>query len=229
MSSIFIFIGAQNTEFGDIKAHSISIINNDGKETLWLGNDERWGWFWKLFNRRGNRTSSLGFSHNQSGSLSLFNGEGKAISYFSDYLVTFNSNEKQTTYLGNTKNGGGYLATFNSDGAESVSLGVDDKENSGHLKTFNKDGAKTSFLGSNIKGIGHLFIYGAEGNKTNFLGSSSEGKGYLATYNLNSITGYFGTGPNNEVIIGLHDAIKFRVIRQVEKQTKIKSCYGQNS
>ena len=92
----------------------------------------------ETFNRKGNRTSSLGSSHNQNGSLSLFNVEGKAISYFSDYLVTFNSNEKQTTYLGNTKNGGGYLATFNSAGTESVSLGVDDQENSGHLKTFNK-------------------------------------------------------------------------------------------
>ena len=47
-----------------------------------------------------------------------------------------------------------------------------------------------------------------KGNKTNFLGSSSEGKGYLATYNSNSITGYFGTGPNSEGIIGLHDANK---------------------
>ena len=37
VSSIFIFIGAQNTEFGDIKAHSISIINNDGDKIQGTG------------------------------------------------------------------------------------------------------------------------------------------------------------------------------------------------
>ena len=98
VSSIFIFIGAQNTEFGDIKAHSISIINNDGKETLWLGNGENGGGFLETFNRKGNRTSSLGSSHNQNGSLSLFNVEGKQFLIFQiTLLLLIRMKNKQPT------------------------------------------------------------------------------------------------------------------------------------
>ena len=51
----------------------------------------------------------------------------------------------------------------------------------------------------------HIWYNNIE-KKTCVLGGSKTGTGYLATYNEKElITGFFGTGPNKEGIIGLHD------------------------
>ena len=50
VTSFFLFVAAQNTEFGDIKVHSISIVNNEGRETIWLGSGEGGNGFLETFN-----------------------------------------------------------------------------------------------------------------------------------------------------------------------------------
>ena len=98
VTSFFLFVAAQNTEFGDIKVHSISIVNNEGKETIWLGSGEGGNGFLETFNNDGFRTSNLGSSVGDYGSLSLFGSEEKPSSFLSDYLITYNSKQEQTTF-----------------------------------------------------------------------------------------------------------------------------------
>ena len=94
-ASVFIFMGSQNKNLGDIVVNSIS-VQNDGKEVVWLGSSANGGGQLATFNADGKQTSYLGI------------GEGGG-----GHLTTFNADGKQSVFLGTHKSGVGILKTNN--------------------------------------------------------------------------------------------------------------------
>ena len=88
-ASVFIFMGTQNKNLGDIVVNSISIKSENGETNIYDG-------YIQTNNADGKLTTYLGTGENGGGQLRTFNADGK-----------------QTAYLGTDEGGGGHLETFN--------------------------------------------------------------------------------------------------------------------
>ena len=93
-ASVFIFMGSQNKNLGDIVVHSIS-VQNDGKEVVWLGTGEGGVGFLETFDADGKKTVYLGTGEEGVG-----------------FLKTHNIHEKMTGYFGTDKNNDGISSLF---------------------------------------------------------------------------------------------------------------------
>ena len=99
-ASVFIFMGSQNKNLGDIVVHSIS-VQNDGKEVVWLGTGEGGVGFLETFDADGKKTVYLGTGEEGVG-----------------FLKTHNIHEKMTGYFGTDKNNDGVIGLFDRYGDE---------------------------------------------------------------------------------------------------------------
>ena len=77
------------------------------------------------------------------------------------YIKTYNSEGKQTFYLG-TGSTGGFLETFDATGQSTFYLGTGDT--GGFLETYNIYSNKTAYLGTGTKGYGIIKLSGQNGN-----------------------------------------------------------------
>ena len=122
-ASVFIFMGSQNKNLGDIVVHSIS-VQNDGKEVVWLGTGEGGIGFLSTYNEDGKETSFLGTSLEGFGFMRTFNADGKQTVYLGTgeegvgFLQTHNIHEKMTGYFGTDKNNDGVIGLFDRYGDE---------------------------------------------------------------------------------------------------------------
>ena len=108
---------------------------------------------------------------------------------------------------------GGFIKTYNTDGKQTVYLGTS-TEGFGFLKTSDADGKQTVYLGTAEQGFGFLSTSNADGKQTVYLGTSSDNSGHLTlhnggtveTYNEHELrTGYFGTNIDNDGVAVLFD------------------------
>ena len=88
-ASVFIFMGSQNKNLGDIVVNSISIKGENGETNIYDG-------YIQTNNADGKLTTYLGTGNNSGG-----------------HVQTHNADGKQTAYLGTGEGGGGFLATHN--------------------------------------------------------------------------------------------------------------------
>ena len=77
------------------------------------------------------------------------------------YIKTYNSDGKQTSYLG-TGGTGGFLETFDATGQSTSYLGTGGT--GGFLETYNIYSNKTAYLGTGTKGYGIIKLSGQNGN-----------------------------------------------------------------
>ena len=77
------------------------------------------------------------------------------------YIKTYNSEGKQTSYLG-TGGTGGFLETFDATGQSTSFLGTGGT--GGFLETYNIYSNKTAYLGTGTKGYGIIKLSGQNGN-----------------------------------------------------------------
>ena len=77
------------------------------------------------------------------------------------YIKTYNSDGKQTSYLG-TGGTGGFLETFDATGQSTSYLGTGGT--GGFLGTYNIYSNKTAYLGTGTKGYGIIKLSGQNGN-----------------------------------------------------------------
>ena len=77
------------------------------------------------------------------------------------YIKTYNSDGKQTSYLG-TGGAGGFLETFDATGQSTSYLGTGGT--GGFLETYNIYSNKTAYLGTGTKGYGIIKLSGQNGN-----------------------------------------------------------------
>ena len=77
------------------------------------------------------------------------------------YIKTYNSDGKQTSYLG-TGSTGGFLETFDATGQSTSYLGTGGT--GGFLETYNIYSNKTAYLGTGTKGYGIIKLSGQNGN-----------------------------------------------------------------
>jgi len=184
-ASVFILMGSQNKNLGDIIVNSIS-VQNDGKEVVWLG-------------RSGNGNGMLE-TYNANGKMNIFIGSGKGFGAGVGgvgFLSTYNADGKQTGYFG-TGQYGGQLSTYNADGKETIYLGTGEG-GGGHVSTNNADGKKSTYLGSGAEGAGFLSISKDDKQVARL-------QGFLTTFNEHGVqTGYFGTDKNNDGMITIMD------------------------
>ena len=105
-------------------------------------------------------------------------------------IFTYNTDGKETVYLGTATDGSGWLQV----------------SNDGSIETLNAEGKKTVYLGTDEGGGGHLSTSNADGKETAYLGTGEGGVGHLKTQNQYGVmTGYFGTNKDNDGVIGLYD------------------------
>ena len=112
-ASVFIFMGSQNKNLGDIEVNSISVRTADGKEPIYIGYGREGDGYIQTFNADGKQTANLGTSKEGGG-----------------HLKTYNADGKETVFLGTGVSGIGYLKTYNSHGVETGYFGTD-KDNDG--------------------------------------------------------------------------------------------------
>ena len=98
-TSVFMFVGAQNTNLGDIEVTSLRIMGDNGSEILLIG--------------RG-----IVMSKNKKPMVTLFCED------IGGFISTFNADFKETTYLGTNAGGDGHIETFNADGKTTAFLGT---------------------------------------------------------------------------------------------------------
>ena len=77
------------------------------------------------------------------------------------YIKTYNSEGKQTSYLG-TGGTGGFLETFDATGQSTSYLGTGGT--GGFLETYNIYSNKTAYLGTGTKGYGIIKLSGQNGD-----------------------------------------------------------------
>ena len=88
-ASVFIFMGTQNKNLGDIVVNSISIKSENGETNIYDG-------YIQTNNADGKLTAYLGTGEGGGGQVQTFNADGKL-----------------TTYLGTGESGSGFLETHN--------------------------------------------------------------------------------------------------------------------
>ena len=116
-ASVFIFMGSQNKNLGDIEANSIKIKGVYGETTILDGTII-------TYNADGKQTSYLG------------TGDGGG-----GFLTTNNADGKQTAYLGTGESGSGFLATHNTLGVMTGYFGTN-QDNDGIVTLSDRYGDK---------------------------------------------------------------------------------------
>ena len=145
-ASVFLFMGSQNKNLGEIEADMITITSELGTTYLIGGGIV-------LENQYGKDVFTVGISDDGGGFLSTYNTDGKETSYLGTgeggvgLLTTNNAGGKQTSYLGTGEGGGGHLSTYNADGKETSYLGTTD-DGSGLLMIENMDGELIAGFGA---------------------------------------------------------------------------------
>mgnify|MGYP001168143592 CR=1 FL=1 len=72
-ASLFIFMGSQNKNFGDIIVESITLVNEDGQQFAYIGIDGYNCGSLIAYNSIGEEIISLGYDHNKGGCLKTYN------------------------------------------------------------------------------------------------------------------------------------------------------------
>ena len=163
-ASVFLFMGSQNKNFGDIEADSIIITSDLGTTTILGGGI-------LVENEDGKNVLSVAVGDDGGGFLETFNADGIKTSYLADFLETFNADGIKTSYLGTGKGGGGFLSTNNTDGKKTSYLGTAEG-GVGFLGTNNKHGVQVGYFGSGKSNDGIAILYDRYGD----IGWSASGK-----------------------------------------------------
>ena len=106
-ASVFLFMGSQNKNFGDIEVDTITITSELGTTYLIGGGIT-------FENKDGKDVINIGISDDDGGFLSTYNADGKKTSYLgtapgygSGKLSTYNKHEVMTGYFGTDKDNDG--------------------------------------------------------------------------------------------------------------------------
>ena len=159
----FMFVSAKSQEknLGDITVRSISVLNDKGEESIWMGFSRAGEGFLTIFNGDGKQAVYLGAAKTGIGSLIISNAD-------EELAVAIGSDEDGVGNLGiadgdgnmrSSLSGRGVLRTYNAYGRKTAFL-------SNHLVTFNKNEVQTGYFGTNVNedGMAVLFDrYGDEG------------------------------------------------------------------
>ena len=121
-ASVFLFMGSQIKNLGDIDADSIKLTSELGTTYLLAGGII-------LENKDGNHVLTVAIGDGGGGHLTTFNADGKKMSYLGTgeggggHLETFNVHEKMTGYFGTGENNDGVAILFDryGDGGWTVS------------------------------------------------------------------------------------------------------------
>ena len=148
-TNLMFLIGAKQQP-DDIVAKSITIINDDGKESVIISSVKGHG--------------AIG-TYNADGKETLYVGTNK---YGHGLLQTYNADGKMNGIFGSNEDGNGNLQTNNFDGNVTTSLGTSDTGD-GNLQTFGTDGKITAYLGTNRNGDGLLEILNKYGNRVGIM------------------------------------------------------------
>ena len=109
-----------NKNLGDIKVSSITVFDENGKQTAYLGT-----------NKNGGELSV----HNSDWEGNVYIGTSEG----GGFIITSNDDGKKNVYLGTGEGDSGRLETFNSQGRQTGYFGTD-KHNDGIIKLHNKYG-----------------------------------------------------------------------------------------
>ena len=139
-ASVFIFMGTQNKNLGDIVVNSISIKSENGETNIYDGYIQ---------------------TNNADGKLTAYLGTGES---GGGHVQTFNADGKLTTYLGTGNNSGGHVQTHNADGKQTAYLGTGES-GSGFLATHNTLGVMTGYFGTNQDNDGIVTLSDRYGDK----------------------------------------------------------------
>ena len=154
-TSVFIFMGSQNKNLGDIVVNSIS-VQKDGEESLWIGTGRNLGLI-TIKNADRLVATELGVDYKGRGFIKTNNTDGSGSAFIGSSndggcISTNHTDGNQTSYLGTGKGGLGLLKTFNADGKMSVYLG------DGHIKTHNIHEVMVGYFGTNKDNDGIAFL-----------------------------------------------------------------------
>ena len=82
--SVFMFIGAESKNLGDIEVNSIKVVDKNGKITVHLGTNVIGGGWLGTYNADGKKTSYLGTGVGGTGILVTYNADGIETSILRD-------------------------------------------------------------------------------------------------------------------------------------------------
>jgi hypothetical protein len=198
-TSVFMFVGAQNTNLGDIEVTSLRIMGDNGSEILLIGRG--------IVMSKNKKPMVTLFCEDIGGFISTFNADFKETTYLGTnaggdgHIETFNADGKTTAFLGTGGSGGGHIRTSNADGKETAVFGTD-KDGAGQLRTYNEDGKETAYLGTNASGSGRISTFNADDKAIVIIGTDENGGGHIETLNKHGeLVGYFGTADDGDNFI----------------------------
>ena len=125
---------SQSKNLGDIVVNSVTVHNDRGEASVWIGLSPTGDGYLQTYNADGKKTSYLGTGGGRGG-----------------HLSTYNVNGTMTTYLGTSEGGGGHLNTWNTYGKETAYLGTGDGDG-GNLATYNKYEKLVGYFGTGDNG-----------------------------------------------------------------------------
>ena len=182
-ASVFLFLGAQKQQFDDIIAKTISLVHEDGTQTIIGGKGAA------IFNKNSQPIVLFGESDDGvTGFLTLYNDKGKEI-----------------VRIGNDGDGGGHLLTNNKYGEKTVYLGTDNERDGGRLMTFNNYGNTTSYLGTFDNGNGTLAVYNDKGESKVFAMIENETGSIITKNKYGNTSAAIGTLSTQEGVLNVYD------------------------
>ena len=184
-ASVFLFMGAQNKNLGDVTVKSLRVEDDEGNPMVIIDSFEKGGGI-TVWNKNISIVADISVSDNSGG-----------------IIKTYNADFKKTIFLGTGDEGvgGGHFSAYNRHGTLTSYLGSSTK-GIGLLKTYNADGKDMCYLGpgKSGNGSGGLIISNVNGKESSYFGE------YLETYNDAGVkTGYFGTSKDRDGIAVLMD------------------------
>ena len=141
-TSLFLFMGSQRKNLGDIEVESIVLKGETGKTVILPG-------FIETYNADGKKTCYLGGGEGEVGIIKTYNADGKKTCYLGTgesgggMIATSNEDGKETCYLGKGKGGDGLFTLSNNKGNIVVSMGAlyNEKHNAdGFINLFDRYG-----------------------------------------------------------------------------------------
>ena len=115
-TSIFLFMGSQDRNLGDIAVNSITVYDNDGKKSAFLGNDSSLAGdpAHLSFYRDNEIRASIGEAGDENNSVIMSNWKGGSIMISGGRLLALNKNGDLTVNIGtNPDDGIGFCNIFN--------------------------------------------------------------------------------------------------------------------
>ena len=83
-ASVFMFIGAESKNLGDIEVNSIKVLDKNDRITVHLGTNIIGGGWLGTYNADGKKTSYLGTGEGGAGILVTYNADGKETIFLRD-------------------------------------------------------------------------------------------------------------------------------------------------